>query len=445
MKILVINGSPKGADSITLQSVLYLEKLHKDHEFRYLHVGQKIKALEHDFSKAEEELLWADVLLFSYPVYTFIAPYQMHRFIELMKVHNVDVAGKYATQISTSKHFYDVTAHRYIEDNCYDLNLQYVEGISCDMEDLLKEEGRRQLQDFYKRFCHAVEKGYFKTAPKLHSDYIQGTVTKAETPAEKKPADIVIVTDCKEDDIQLQSMIDRFQAKLPLESRIVNLWDYPFSGGCLGCFNCAVDGTCIYRDGFDEFLRTKINSAQAVIYAFTISDHNASSRFKLFYDRQFCNGHRTMTVGMPMGYLISGDLSVEENLRTIIHGRAQVGQNPICGTAYDDKDVDAQIDRMCEQLVFLLENKITQPQNFYGIGGMTIFRDLIFQMQGMMRADHKFYKKHGIYDTFPQRHKGKILAMYLAGMLMNPKIKKKLGGKMTEGMLMPYKKILDNM
>ena len=64
-------------------------------------------------------------------------------------------------------------------------------------------------------------------------------------------------------------------------------------------------------------------------------------------------------------------------------------------------------------------------------------------MQGMMRADHKFFKKHKQYD-FPQKKKGMILAMYLVGMLIsNKKIKAKMGNKMTEGMLMPYKKVLD--
>ena len=37
-----------------------------------------------------------------------------------------------------------------------------------------------------------------------------------------------------------------------------------------------------------------------------------------------------------------------------------------------------------------------------------------------------------------------MLAMYLVGaMLASPKIKAKVGGQMTEGMLMPYKKVLE--
>ena len=141
MKILVLNGSPKGSASITLQTVNYIAKKFPGHEFEILHVGARIKALEKDFAPAAEALAKADVLLFSYPVYTFIAPCQLHRFIELMKEHRVDVAGKWATQLTTSKHFYDVTAHRYIEDNCADMGLRYVKGLSADMEDLTAKKG----------------------------------------------------------------------------------------------------------------------------------------------------------------------------------------------------------------------------------------------------------------------------------------------------------------
>ena len=42
MNILVLNGSPKGEYSITLQTVRYLEKLYPAHSFEVLHVGQKI-------------------------------------------------------------------------------------------------------------------------------------------------------------------------------------------------------------------------------------------------------------------------------------------------------------------------------------------------------------------------------------------------------------------
>ena len=126
MKIAVINGSPKGKYSITLQTTRYLEIKFPEHKFCVLHAGQKIKALEKDFSEARALLESADCILFSYPVYTFLAPSQLHRFIELTKASGVDLTGKFATQITTSKHFYDVTAHKYIEENALDLGMRYI-------------------------------------------------------------------------------------------------------------------------------------------------------------------------------------------------------------------------------------------------------------------------------------------------------------------------------
>ena len=444
MDILVLNGSPKGRNSITLQTVRYLEKLYPEHNFRVLHVGQKIKTIEKDFGPAKDALEKADILLFAYPVYTFIAPCQLHRFIELMKENEVDVAGKFASQITTSKHFYDVTAHRYIQDNCQDLGLKFVRGLSADMDDLLKIQGQKEARTFFEYLCWCCENDRYEPFPPVDAGYIP---TPATVPPvlEEKNGDVVIVTDCAPEDTQLAAMIARFRAVLPRKTRVVNLREYPFKGGCLGCFRCAVSGKCIYKDGFDEYLRNEIQTAQAMVYAFTVKDHSMGTLFKMYDDRQFCNGHRTVTVGMPVGYLVSGGYSKEFNLQMIIEGRAQVGQNFLCGVATDERNTDYAIDTMADNLVYALEHKYVLPRNFYGVGGMKIFRDLIWVMRGMMKADHKFYKKHGYYD-FPQKQRSTIFKMKLVGMLIsNPKIQAKMGSAMTEGMLMPYNKLFERM
>ena len=445
MNILVLNGSPKGEYSITLQTVRYLEKLNPQDNFTVLHVGQRIKALEKDFAPAIEAIECADVLLFSYPVYTFMAPCQLHRFIELMKEHKVNVKDKFATQITTSKHFYDVTAHRYIQDNGQDMGLKMVRGLSADMEDLTSKKGQQEAKDFWTHFHWCIENDYFEKCYNREYTAEHKPVSVPSVSTKPENGDVVIVTDCTPKDTQLTNMIARFQAKLPLKSRIVNITEYPLKGGCLGCFNCAPDGVCIYNDKFDVFLRDEIQTAQAIIYAFTIKDHSMGSRFKMYDDRQFCNGHRTVTMNMPIGYLISGNLSEEENLRTIVEARSQVGGNIPAGVATDEFDPDKEIDKLVSSLTYALENKYIQPANFYGVGGMKIFRDLIYQMRGMMRADHKFFKKHGQYD-FPHKKKGQTMMMYLVGaMLANKKIKAKMGNKMNEGMIAPYKKVIDSL
>lgn len=443
MKIVVLNGSPKGNYSITLHTVLYLQQLFPKHSFEILHVGQQIKALEKDFSPAAKLIEDADLLLFSYPVYTFIAPSQMHRFIELLKSSGISLKGKYATQLSTSKHFYDVTAHRYVQDNIQDMGMKYIRGLSADMDDLTTDQGRKEAENFFDFVCWSVENDAHESAPAQLPAPAHKPVTVPAAADNAKTGDVVIITDCRPEDKQLASMIERFQTVLSRRSRVVNIREYPFKGGCLGCFNCAVDGKCIYKDGFDDFLRENLQTGEAMIYAFSISDHSMGSVFKMYDDRQFCNGHRTVTMGMPVGYLISGDYSREFNLQMIVEGRAEVGHNFLAGVATDERDPDGEIDRLAATLSYSLEKGYVPPQNFYGIGGMKIFRDLIWTMQGMMRADHKFYKSHGQYD-FPQKNRGRMMAMYLVGaMLSNPKIKSKMGNKMNEGMLMPYKKAME--
>jgi hypothetical protein len=149
-------------------------------------------------------------------------------------------------------------------------------------------------------------------------------------------------------------------------------------------------------------------------------------------------------MGSPVGYIVSGAYSKEQNLQMIVEGRAQVGSNFLAGVATDEKDANAEIDRLAKTLVYALEKGYQPPQNFYGIGGMKIFRDLIWLMQGMMKADHKFYKSHGQYD-FPQKKLGTMLKMQLVGALISsPKVKAKMGNMMNEGMIMPYKKVLEN-
>ena len=446
MRLLTINGSPAGENSITLQTMRYMEKLYPQVHYTTIHAAWRIRSLEIDFSEAEKLLKEADLIVFCYPVYTFLVPSQLHRFIELIKEKGIDLRDKYVTQLSTSKHFYDTTAHEYIRENCLDLGMRYIRGLSADMEDLLHEKGQKEAKGFFRHLLWSVKHAMFE-CPEKGRQEIHGTLHSAKIPEKEHPKAegkrVVVVTDLEEGNTRLSTMIERFRAQLPYQSDLVNIRTFPFAGGCLGCFHCASDGKCIYKDHFDDYLREKIQTADATVYAFSVKDHSMGYRFKVYDDRQFCNGHRTVTMGKPVGYLVDGMLSRESNLKTMLEARAQVGGNLLTHIAGNEGDVDPEIDRLCAELSFALKQGYTQPANFYGEGGRRIFRDLIYQMQGMMREDHRFYKKHGFYD-FPQKDPGKILAMYLVGALTsNPKLMQKSGVSMTEGMLMPYKRVIE--
>ncbi|MBO4702979.1 MAG: NAD(P)H-dependent oxidoreductase [Lachnospiraceae bacterium] len=444
MNILIVNGSPTGKNSITLCTLRYIKKHFPDHKYKVLHVGQQIRKMETDKDFWTAPLKAADLVIFCYPVYTFLVPSQLHRFVEMMKESGIDFTGKYATQVSTSLHFYDITAHNFIEENCADMGFKVIRGLSADMEDLLHDKGQKEALSFFEFVLWNIKKGFSQDLPQVKKPVkLKKTNPVGKVIDAKAPKRIVIVADYSNStDNRLENMCERLKNVLPCETEIVNIAEFPFTGGCLGCFNCAADGKCIYKDGFDSFLRDNIQTADATVYAYTIKDHSMGYRFKMFDDRQFCNGHRTVTMGKPVGYLVDGNLDAEENLRLLMEARAQVGGNTLAGVASNQYNPDKEIDKLAESLCYIIDKKYLPPKNFYGVGGMKIFRDLIWQMQGLMREDHKFYKKHKFYD-FPQKKKGAMLAMYLVGgMMRNPKLKKKMNGKMTDGMLMPFKKVI---
>lgn len=424
MNVLVVNGSPKGQYSITLYTSLYLQKKYPQHHFEIYDAALRSAALLKDISPLVQKMKEADLILFSYPVYTFLVPAQLHALIEKLKESDERFDGKYMTQITTSKHFYDVTAHAFMEENCRDLGMTVIKGLSSDMDDLLHEKGQKQACDFFEYVLWNME----------------GNPKKEST----GQFDIAVVADLSEEDVKLKEMIDQFCSTVKYPVRVINIHVFPFRGGCLGCLNCASDGKCIYTDGFDEYLRTNIQKADAIITAFTVKDHSMGSLFKMFDDRQFCNGHRTVTAGSPVGYLVNGKLSTENSLVTVMTARADVGSNYLAGIACNETDQEGSIHKLAREVEYSLEQKYSRPQMFYGVGGMKIFRDLIYQMRGFMKEDHKFFKSHGQYD-FPHKKKGTILSMYLVGALFsNEKLKKKAGSKIKEGMVSGYKKILED-
>ena len=54
MKIVVLNGSPKGEASVTRQYVLSLEKTFPEHQFVVLPVAQQVGKLEKDAAAFDE-------------------------------------------------------------------------------------------------------------------------------------------------------------------------------------------------------------------------------------------------------------------------------------------------------------------------------------------------------------------------------------------------------
>lgn len=460
MKISVLSASPKGKYSVTFQSVRYLQKHFPQHEWETFHIGKKIIRLEKDpeaLKVIAECVGKSDLVLWLYPVYTCLVPYQLMKFVSL--IHDSGLSsffeGKYCSQILTSKHFYDNTAYDYMQLEAESLGMKHLPGHCADMDDLTTEKGRDELLGLGNRLFSAVDSSQI-VAPRFtlrsykgtdrHSPKYQPSTLSESNNTSSVGEKVVIVTDCRDEDVNLRKMIDRFKAGVP-GSREVNLNDFKFMGGCLGCFKCAFDGNCFYPDGFDSFHKGLMDSAQTLIYAGVIDRHWFRSVWKCYDDRQFYNGHRTSMMGCSIGYLVSGPLADEPQMRHVLEARSEVGHlfllDIVSDEAKDSTVTDALIDQLAVGTLDAVVSKPSRPVSFSGVGGMKVFRDLIYVMRGLMQEDHRFYKKKGIYD-FPHKQQGTILKMKLVGLMMkSPKMRAKGSRMMNDAIAKQYDKIID--
>ena len=248
MKIIVLNGSPKGEDSITLQYVAYIQKHFPQHEFRIIHVSQRIKKIERDlkaFQEIIDEVRSADGILWSFGLWVLCVPAQYMRFIELISERGMEDAfeNKYAAVMTTSIHFYDHTAHNYMRAVCEDLKMKYVDAISLDIIDLMKEERRREITIFAEGFIKAIQEQSATSRlfnPLIFSDF---TYQPKEPglrvdPGKKK---VLVLTDSNDSNTNLGKMIQRFKQSFASEIDVIDLKDVDIRGACLGCMRCGYD------------------------------------------------------------------------------------------------------------------------------------------------------------------------------------------------------------
>ena len=162
MKIAVLNGSPKGEISITVQYIKFIQKKFPQHELKLINVAHDIIKLEKDdarFHEVIDEVRKSDGVIWAFPLYIFLVCSQYKRFIEMITGKGAQdaFAGKYATVLSTSVHFFDNTAHNYMHGICDDLDMKYVEPFSADMDDIMIDNMRRILLKWADNFFQAIE------------------------------------------------------------------------------------------------------------------------------------------------------------------------------------------------------------------------------------------------------------------------------------------------
>ncbi len=439
MKITVLSGSYKGEYSGTLQYLNYVKKVFPQHEYTVFHVSQQIHKIEKDpafFSSIVESMKTSDAVMWVFPLYVFLVPAAVKEFIEKLFASGAGdaLAGKYTTALTTSVHFFDHTAHNYIQGISEDLGMRFVRGFSAEMNDLLKPAPREQLTQWARLFFDIVEKKtpvekVFEPIGEFPPEYAPGDVQETAKTGNKK---IVLITDARPDEVNLNRMIDVFVKCCPNPVDVLNINDVNIKGGCVSCYTCLIDPGCSYKDDFVKTYEERVMTADGIVFAGMMKDRYLSSRWKMFFDRSFFNGHRPVLSGRKTAWIISGPLRKNSNLREAILGHEEVGQVYNAGVVTDEDDsprVTALLDALARDLVRAVDENISRQPSFLGVGGHKIFRDMIFKSSYIFKRDFEYYREHDLLD-FPHLTAGDIFNKVLFGIMFSiPAMKKEFSSK----------------
>ncbi|NCB24983.1 MAG: iron-sulfur protein [Bacteroidia bacterium] len=425
IKVLVVNGSPKGEHSLTLQHSLYMLGQEKEIEWRVLQAGEALSPINYEpawLNGAITDIEWCDAIVWNTPVYTMLVPWQLIRLFQLIKAaeKNYIFRGKYATSMLTCFHYYDQLAEDWLRAMSEDLGMAYIEGRTADNMDMLKKEHRASMRFFMHEFLEAcrnkypVERKFVPLTDTQSPEFIPARMTDSSSKrnaAESAPK-TVLLTDEYRKEGNLSRMIDVFIDAYPYPIEVIDIKDFPYEAGCHGCLRCELVGECDRKDGFQDFYVNLVNTCDVIVYAMNLEDRYLRPIWKLFLDRTFSNGHRTSMMGKHTAYLVAGPLRALPNVRQFLEGKDNVGRENSMGIIGDEYEDSALLESMLRELARRLSNAVAanyqKSINFLGLGGIKIFRDLIYGMRGVVRDDHRFYKKHGLYD-FPQKDIGRQL------------------------------------
>ena len=456
MKIVILNGSPKGMTSVTMQYVLFLRKKLPQHEFTILNVCQDVKKLEGDeqaFLEVQKTVAESDGVLWAFPLYYMLVHGDYKRFIELVFARGARTAfeGKYAAVLTTSIHFFDHTAHEYLGGICDDLGMRYAGSYSAEMQDLLHEEERDRLLLFADDFLHAIEER--RSTPRRFPPVVYDgftyepgePTTKVATLANK----IIIVTDAESPDGNLAKMTARLQSCWDGEVSVINLRQIEIRGGCLGCCQCGLDNQCVYKDADDVHrVYGELMAAEIVILAGSVQDRYLSSRWKTFFDRGFFMNHVPVFAGKQIGCLVSGPLMQLANLRQILEGYCECQQANLVGIVTDEcansEELDRLLDGLAGRLIDFAATAYRRPPSFLSVAGKKLFRDEVWaSLRFVFRQDHRYYKKHGLYD-FPKRSlKTRFTDGLFTLLLLIPAFRREFRKRIRAEMIKPLQKVVE--
>ncbi|MCT4631481.1 MAG: NAD(P)H-dependent oxidoreductase [Firmicutes bacterium] len=449
MKILVLNGSPKGSESVTMQSVKIMDLYSKKNAFQYYDVIKHVDKLDkiEEQEHLKELIKESDGIIWAFPVYHLLVPGHYKRFIE--KIYDSSVKeclnGKHSVVFTTSINYYDVVAHKYMKEVLCDLGSLVVDSLSHDMESIFNVSARKELVQCIENLNFALENGISFSNKKIVKKDL--SIYKGVKGIEKihMKGRICIVGDISNSK-SLSNMVEEYTSYFD-NTDIIDLSNIDNYNYCIGCLRCSRTQKCIHENSDD--LRRIIdrikNNYDIIVFAGEIKDRYLTWRMKTFFDRTFVYNHIPVFKGKQVAYIISGELSKNDNLKNILEIYSQGGRNLI-GIVSDELEDMEEISRNIKTLAQLtkryFDDNYFRSETFYGVSGHKIFRDAVYGNLGtIFKYDYQYYKQNKQFDYI--KTIDKIKYCFRRIFFNRKKVEKFMNNNMTSLMVSGHKKVVE--
>jgi multimeric flavodoxin WrbA len=455
MELLVLNGSPKGKASATMQYIHFIQKHFPNHTLNIINISQPVNKIENNpesFKNIIDAVRSCDAVVWAFPVYYMLVPGNYKRFIELIWERKVEDAfsNKPAVIVATSIKYMDHAAYYYMQAICEDLGMKYMGQFTPSMYDLEKENVQNQILIFARNLFQEIQQA--AVMPRHYPPVVSRDFIYAPGPAQRKVDPkgkrVLLITDQEESQTNLKGMVERFCASFSKEIELVNLHDIETKGSCLGCIRCWYDHTCVYKDEYIDFMHEKVLKADIMIWAGAIKDRFLSSKWKVFLDRSFCNGHVPWLVGKQIGFIISGPLSQIPNIREVFEVFLELTHANLCGFVtdeYGDSDnIDVLLSDMAERMIRYAEQDYIRPITFLGYGSNLVLREMFWgRFRFPFIADwQQYYCKLDEFQFPHSDFKTRIINSIMMQLSRFPKFRKHVTNNLKDELIKPLVKVV---
>ena len=386
MKICVLNCSPKNNLSLTLQTVLYLQKWYQE------------KLNEDDFDiipafsgkvteKIEETVKKSDLIIMSGAVFHFDVHSSMGELLDLLSDNYYDIIkDKPVTFISTSGMLGDSLAHNRFEMWAKRNGLRYINSLSLESSEILSPTGREEL------FC------WFKYVKAMAEYYKNKNMPKA-----KLHGRVVLLDTCENQISKIGSAIinakQRFEAS-GFETEIITLRDKNISH-CTGCQSCFSNRTCIFNDDWEKTFEKLYLNTDMIVYFGELHYATLGNCYKTFLERHACLGRSGIEDEVIKSYFFILDEKSDGEDISAFKFNCETFDGLNCSYLSDVCKIESseKMQELYDKMTIAYNSDIMPQNGFLKNGIRTGFAKIAASVKNRCPSDYSYFKAIGCYET----------------------------------------------